>query len=96
MFKFLKELFKTDEQKCKDLIGIVYREDGENPFIKEHQDRKILDVKKGYVKYEYTYCFMYKNPPIIKTCDCSIFLEGLWNCYQISEGDNKNGYIRNY
>jgi len=54
MFKFIKKILKIANTEIFPLrIGYLYKSN-DNPF--NNQYAKVIDVKNGWVKYEYEHC----------------------------------------
>ena len=81
---WIKEWFLTSEAKCKNRIGILYRNDGEDPFNKEYYDKRILEVKEGWAKYQWR---INKGAWYEETCTCYLMLVILEDYYKIDKGE---------
>ena len=69
---FWSNWFKSDEEKCRELIGKTLQREPNNTFS-SYEFCKILDVKQGWIKYTLN------NQRGLQevTCKCNLFMKAL-------------------
>lgn len=76
---YVKNMFKSDEDKCKDLIGVILREEDKDPFSSWYIEYKIMEVKDNYVRYKSRN--LYDRDWKSYHCTCALYLYMTEDCH---------------